>query len=83
MIVAITNPVALAVRAATETIPIVWIGVEPIRHGLATSLAHPGGNLTEVTGEVDVEIWGKRLQILQGSCPFGIQGRVREYAHAV
>jgi putative ABC transport system substrate-binding protein len=41
VIVAITNPVVLAVRAATETIPIVWIGVEPIRFGFATSLAHP------------------------------------------
>ena len=46
VIVASTNPVALAVRAATGTIPIVWIGAEPIRYGLATSLARPGGNLT-------------------------------------
>ena len=69
VIVAITNPVALAVRAVTETIPIVWIGVEPIRRGLATSLAHPGRNLTGVTGEVDAEIWGKRLQILKEAVP--------------
>jgi putative ABC transport system substrate-binding protein len=46
VIVAITNPIALAVRAATDTIPIVWIGVEPIRLGFATSLARPGGNIT-------------------------------------
>ncbi len=39
---AVTNPVALAVRAATDTLPIVWTGVEPIRIGLATSLARPG-----------------------------------------
>jgi putative ABC transport system substrate-binding protein len=43
VIVASTNPVALAVRAATSTIPIVWLGVEPLRLGLATNLAHPGG----------------------------------------
>jgi putative ABC transport system substrate-binding protein len=69
VIVAVTNPIALAVRAATGTIPIVWIGVEPIRLGLAASLAHPGGNLTGVTGQVDVEIWGKRLQILKEAVP--------------
>jgi putative ABC transport system substrate-binding protein len=69
VIVAVTNPVALAVRAATDTIPIVWIGVEPIRLGLAASLAHPGGNLTGVTGQVDVEIWGKRMQILKEAVP--------------
>jgi putative ABC transport system substrate-binding protein len=69
VIVAITNPVALAVRAATGTIPIVWSGVEPIRLGLAASLARPGGNLTGVTGQVDTEIWGKRLQILKEAVP--------------
>jgi putative ABC transport system substrate-binding protein len=69
VIVAVTNPVALAVRAVTGTIPIVWIGVEPIRLGLAASLAHPGGNLTGVTGQVDAEIWGKRLQILKEAVP--------------
>jgi len=58
VIVAITNPIALAVRAATATIPIVWIGVEPIRLGFAASLAHPGGNITGVSVQVDAEIWG-------------------------
>jgi putative ABC transport system substrate-binding protein len=69
VIVALTNTVALAVRAATDTIPIVWTGVEPIRQGLATSLGRPGGNITGVSVEVDVEIWGKRLQILKEAVP--------------
>jgi ABC-type uncharacterized transport system substrate-binding protein len=69
VIVALTNEVALAVRAATGTIPIVWTGVEPIRQGLATSLAHAGGNITGFSVEVDVEIWGKRLQILKEAVP--------------
>jgi putative ABC transport system substrate-binding protein len=43
VIVAISNLVALAVRAATGTLPIVWVGVEPVGVGLVTSLAHPGG----------------------------------------
>jgi putative ABC transport system substrate-binding protein len=68
VIVANTNPVALAVRAASRTIPIVWIGVERIRSGLATSLAHPGGNVTGVN-LYDYEIWGKRLQILKEAVP--------------
>jgi putative tryptophan/tyrosine transport system substrate-binding protein len=69
VIVALTNEVALAVRAATGTIPIVWTGIEPIRQGLATSLAHPGGNITGFSVEVDAEIWGKRLQILKEAVP--------------
>jgi putative tryptophan/tyrosine transport system substrate-binding protein len=68
LIVAITNPVAQAVRAASGTIPIVWIGGEPVQAGLATSLARPGGNITGVTGYY-LEIWGKRLQILKEAVP--------------
>ena len=52
------HSLAPAVRAATATIPIVWIGVEPIRLGFAASLAHPGGNITGVSVQVDAEIWG-------------------------
>jgi putative ABC transport system substrate-binding protein len=69
LIVAGTNPIALAARAASGTIPIVWIGGDPIRDGLATSLAHPGGNITGVSVYVGVEIWGKRLQILKEAVP--------------
>jgi putative ABC transport system substrate-binding protein len=48
VIVARTNPIAQAVRAASGTMPIVWIGVDAIRDGLVTSLARPGGNITGV-----------------------------------
>jgi putative ABC transport system substrate-binding protein len=68
VIVAETNPVALAVRAVRATIPIVWIGVEGMRAGLAASLARPNGNITGVN-LYDYEIWGKRLQILQEAVP--------------
>lgn len=66
-IVAITNPVAQAVRAASGTIPIVWIGGEPIEAGFATSLARPAAT-SPVTGYY-LEIWGKRLQILKEAVP--------------
>jgi putative tryptophan/tyrosine transport system substrate-binding protein len=68
VIVAQTNPVALAIRAATGTIPIVWVGVEAIGVGLVTSLAHPGGNITGVS-LTDAEIYAKRLQILKEAVP--------------
>ena len=65
LIVAVTSPVALAIRAATGTIPIVWIGLEPIQLGFATSLAHPSSNITGINVQIGFEIWGKRLQILK------------------
>jgi putative ABC transport system substrate-binding protein len=46
----------------------VWIGIEAIGEGLATSLARPGGNITGVS-LYDVEIYGKRLQILKEAVP--------------
>jgi putative tryptophan/tyrosine transport system substrate-binding protein len=69
LIIATTDPVAQAVRTATDAIPVVWIGGDPIRAGLATSLAHPGGSVTGVTVYVGHEIWGKRLQILKEAVP--------------
>jgi putative ABC transport system substrate-binding protein len=72
VIVAQTNPVALAVRAATDTIPIVWIGVEAIGVGLVTNLAHSGGNITGVS-LYDAEIYAKRLQILKEAVPSAIR----------
>jgi len=58
VIVAATNAVAQAARAATGTVPIVWIGGDPISAGLATRLARPGDNITGVTVYVGPEIWG-------------------------
>jgi putative ABC transport system substrate-binding protein len=68
-IVASNDAIARAAHAATGTIPIVWIGGDPIQAGLAMSLARPGGNITGVTVYVGYEIWGKRLQILNEAVP--------------
>jgi len=68
VIVAITGPVAQALRAATGTIPIVCITVDPIAGGLVTSLAHPGVNITGVS-LFDYETYAKRLQILKDAVP--------------
>ncbi|MBV8121036.1 MAG: ABC transporter substrate-binding protein [Alphaproteobacteria bacterium] len=68
-IVAVTDAIARAVRAATGSIPIVWIGGDPIQFGFAKSLARPGGNITGVTVFAGPEIFGKRLQILKEAVP--------------
>jgi putative tryptophan/tyrosine transport system substrate-binding protein len=69
VIVAVTEPIVQAIRAASGTIPIVGVMGDPIAGGLATSLARPGGNVTGVSVFVGREIWGKRLQILKEAVP--------------
>ena len=69
LIVTGTNPVVIAFKAATSTIPIVAFMLDPLKAGLVTNLAKPGGNLTGITLDAGIEIWGKRLEILKEAVP--------------
>jgi putative ABC transport system substrate-binding protein len=69
LIVTGTNPVVSAFRAATSTIPIVAFMVDPLEAQLVTNMARPGGNLTGITLDAGIEIWGKRLEMLKEAIP--------------
>jgi putative tryptophan/tyrosine transport system substrate-binding protein len=56
-------------KAATTTIPIVGNMADPVFYGVVDSLAQPGGNITGVTSDPGIEIWGKRLGLLRELIP--------------
>jgi putative ABC transport system substrate-binding protein len=61
---------ALALKSATASIPIVFIGAgDPVRLGLVQSLSHPGGNVTGLTAIVPGGFFSKGLQILREMVP--------------
>jgi putative ABC transport system substrate-binding protein len=71
---------ALAAKAASDTIPIVFTSVgDPVARGLVASLAHPGGNVTGLS-TVAPELSAKRLELLLEAAP-GIS-RVAVLTHA-
>jgi putative ABC transport system substrate-binding protein len=69
LIFAITVWMVAPLKQATSTIPIVAMTSDPVDLGLVSSMARPGGNITGVSVDAGLEIWGKRLQLFREVVP--------------
>jgi putative tryptophan/tyrosine transport system substrate-binding protein len=70
VIVTTAHQNTVAAMKATTTIPIVMTSsVDPVGTGLVASLARPGGNVTGLTQDTGVEIYGKRFELLKETVP--------------
>jgi putative tryptophan/tyrosine transport system substrate-binding protein len=68
VIVALFTPCALAAQQATRDIPIVVVAGDPLRSGMVSSLARPGGNITGVS-LMAIELHGKCVELLRDLLP--------------
>jgi putative tryptophan/tyrosine transport system substrate-binding protein len=68
-VIFVVGPGALIFKNLTSRIPIVVITGDPVKQGLAESLAHPGGNFTGVSIDAGLSIHGKRIALLREMVP--------------
>jgi putative tryptophan/tyrosine transport system substrate-binding protein len=63
------DPAVHDLMTATDAVPIVGAMAFPLQSGRVTNLAHPGGNLTGISIAPGIELYGKRLELLQEMVP--------------
>ena len=72
IIVTTGTPPTLAIKNATESIPVIFASVaDPVNSGLVTSLARPGGNITGFS-TMNAGLSAKRLELLKGNGSYGL-----------
>jgi putative ABC transport system substrate-binding protein len=69
VIFAISPGIVGPLKEATSTIRIVAMTGDPVQIGLVASMARPGGNITGVSVDAGLELWGKRLQLFREVVP--------------
>src|SRR5262245_21738211 len=73
VIATVGDPITLAAKAATATVPIAFgMSDDPVRHGMVTSLARPGGNATGINF-LTSEVVSKRLGLLHELLPTAVR----------
>ena len=68
-VIFVVGPGVAIFKKLTSRIPIVVITADPVKQGLAESLAHPGGNFTGVSIDAGLSIHGKRIALLREMVP--------------
>jgi putative tryptophan/tyrosine transport system substrate-binding protein len=69
VIFAVAVPMVLNFKSATTIIPIVAVMSDPVAYGIVSNLSRPTGNITGVSLDVGLEIWGKRIELLKEAIP--------------
>jgi putative tryptophan/tyrosine transport system substrate-binding protein len=69
VIFAVTIWTVAPLKEATSTIPIVAMTSDPVALGLVPNMSRPGGNITGVSVDAGLEIWGKRLELFREIVP--------------
>ena len=68
-VIHVVGPGAVIFKKLTSRIPIVVITGDPVKSGIAESLAHPGGNFTGASIDAGLSIHGKRIALLREIIP--------------
>jgi putative ABC transport system substrate-binding protein len=68
-VILVVGPGPVIFKKLTSRIPIVAITGDPVKSGIAESLAHPGGNFTGVSVDAGLSIYGKRIALLREVVP--------------